>query len=268
VPSTAGNSASGYTLSAFTPASTATAYRFGGGGGTLTVSSALSAGIGLTTIGNVTLTGANLYTGATTVNSGTLTLSGSGRINSTSGITLNSGGTLLQNNTSTTALDRTITFSGGTFGGSGTYNTSLTVGNGHLSPGTTGVGSVGTFTQTGSLTLDSTSVLDFDFGTTANTCDLWALSGTDRNLILDGTLNITCNGTLPAGTNYMIFSGFSSYTDNGLLFGNVPAGHNYSYRIDNTAHAVYVTAAPEPGTIILLTTALLSLLAYAWKKRK
>jgi autotransporter-associated beta strand protein len=243
-------------------------YRFGGGGGTLTVSSNLANNANaLTTQGNVTLTSANLYTGATTVNSGTLTLNGSGRINSTSGITLNSGGTLLQNNTSSTALDRTITFNGGAFGGSGTYNGSLTVGNGHLSPGTAGVGSVGTFTQTGNLTLDSTSVLDFDFGTTANTCDQWAFSGTGRSLILDGTINITCSGNVAAGTNYTIFSG-GAVTDHGLDFGILPGGtgHDWSYRV--SGNSVIITAAPEPGTLVLIGTALLSLLAHAWRKRK
>jgi hypothetical protein len=117
------------------------------------------------------------------------------------------------------------------------------------------------------LTLASTSVLDFDFGTTTNTCDKWALSGSNRTLVLDGTINITCSGTLLTGTDYMIFSGFTFCTDNGLLFGNAPTYHGYSYRVDNDTHAVYVTAAPEPGTIAILATALLSLAGYAWRKR-
>ncbi len=47
-------------------------FRLGGGGGTLTVSSALTGAAALTSAGAVTLSGANTYTGATNVNGGTL----------------------------------------------------------------------------------------------------------------------------------------------------------------------------------------------------
>lgn len=193
--------------------------------------------------GTFTLTRAATYTGATTVSAGTFVLSGLGAINSTSGITLN-GGTLLQN--SSTALNRSIIFTSGTFGGTGTYTGNLSIGSGHLAPGS---GGIGTLTEAGNMTLTSSSILDFDFGTIIGSADLLAFSGAGRSLILDGTLNITCAGLLPGGS-YTIFSGASSITNNGLLFGNVPAGHTYSYQI--VGGSVIVTAMPEPSTLVFL----------------
>lgn len=232
-------------------------YRFGGGGGTLTVSPVLSGGNGLVTSGNVTLTGANTYTGATTVNAGTLRLSGSGAINSSSGVTLN-GGTLLQN--SSTAFDRPLYVSSGTFGGTGTFSGNLSMGPCHLAPGD---GGIGTLTTAGNVSLEASSVLDYDFGTTVGSCDQVVLSGASRTLILDGTINIACSGTLLGG-QYTIFSGATNITDNGLLFDNVPAGHGYSYAINGGS--VIVTATPEPGAMVLLATGLIGLLGYAWRK--
>jgi autotransporter-associated beta strand protein len=241
----------------FTPAGTT--YRFGGGGGTLTVAKALSgSGYNLATYGNATLTAANGYTGATTVNAGTLRLGSTGTINSSSGITLNAGGTLLQDNTST-ALDRSIDFNGGTFGGTGSYTGSLNVEDGHLAPGD---GGISTQIISGGVDLSDLSVLDFDFSSTVGTCDRISLGGA---LDLDGVINIS--GSLSAG-DYTIFSGASSITDDGLLFGNVATGHHYSYRIDSGTGSVIITAAPEPGTFVLMTMALIGVLAYIWRKRR
>jgi hypothetical protein len=65
---------------------------------------------------------------------------------------------------------------------------------------------------------------------------------------------------------YTIISGASSITDNGLILpANGYLGHNWSYQVNGGS--VIVTAAPEPGTIALLATALLSLAGYAWRKR-
>jgi autotransporter-associated beta strand protein len=219
--------------------------------------------------GNLILGGTTKsYTGVTTVNGGTLTLTGN--INTTSGVTLNTGGTLLQN--SGTALNKLITFNGGTLGGSGQYSGNINMGSssGHLSPGDAGVGSIGTLTigGTGNVTLGSTSVLDFDLtNTTAGNYDVLALSGTSRNLTLDGTINITSSTGVAEG-NYPIITGITgTFVDNILNFGTVPSGHS-SWRCYKDGTTLYVHAAPEPGTIVLLATALLSLLAYAWRKRK
>ena len=249
-----------YTYSGtLTPASST--FRFGGGGGTLTVSSALNGANRLVTAGNVTLTGTNGFSGETLVNAGTLRISGSGSINATSGITLN-GGALIQN--SSIALDRVVTVNSGTVGGTGTYNGSLSLSDyGRLSPGD---GGVGTLTVAGDVSLSSGSVLDFDFGTAANTCDLVAFSGGGHNLVLDGTINISCTGTLQSGT-YTIFSGAANITDNGLDFGTLAGSHNWTYYV--SAGSVYVVAAPEPSAMILSIVGLLGLTVHGvWKRRR
>jgi len=71
-----------------------TTYRLGGGGGTLTVSSALTGGgdsLVVTGPGTVILSGTNSYGGATTVSSGSLQFASAAALGSTSGISMAAG---------------------------------------------------------------------------------------------------------------------------------------------------------------------------------
>jgi autotransporter-associated beta strand protein len=215
--------------------------------------------------GTLSLTRANTYSGDTTINNGALRIAAEGSLNaSTNGITVNSGGKLLVN--STAPLTRSITINGGAIGGTGRYIGNLTLGNGHLSPGD---GGIGTMTQQGNLTMDAGAVFDFDLGSTPGSSDRWAFDGAGCNLTLDGTLNIVASAPVLEG-HYILFSGVTSITDNGLEFGSVPMTHNWTYAVK--AHAGYydvvLTAAPEPGAIVLLATALSSLAAYTWRKKR
>jgi hypothetical protein len=94
------------------------------------------------------------------------------------------------------------------------------------------------------------------------------MTGTSRTLILNGTFNITNSGGVARG-DYTIISGFSSYSGS-LSFGSLPMGHDWSMAITDVGsyHNLVITAAPEPGTIVLLTMALLSLASYTWRKRR
>jgi len=86
-----------------------TTYRLGGGGATLTLPNAtqLTGARSLVVAGNVALTAANDYSGATTLKAGVLTLSGTaGAISSTAGITLAGGGLQLVNSSAANAGDR------------------------------------------------------------------------------------------------------------------------------------------------------------------
>jgi hypothetical protein len=123
---------------------------------------------------------------------------------------------------------------------------------------------IGALTITGGLDLDPRSVLDFDFGTMAGSSDRIAFSGSNGHLILNGTINITCSGSLQAG-QYTIFSGATSITDDGLVFGSVPSGHTYSYTINGGS--VIVTAAPEPGSVTMLACGVLTVAVYVWRRR-
>jgi autotransporter-associated beta strand protein len=277
--STIANSAAG-TTSVYTPNTmTINADMNVNTAGNLTINGQMSGPGALTKHGNgsLTLGGSNAYRGTTTISAGTLRLSGSGRIVSSSGITLNSGGTLLQDN-GANSLDRTITLSGGTLGGTATYsfptsNGTLTVGNSsHLSPGDptidggNGYG-IGTFTLAGAgawtLGMNSSTVLDYDFGTAAGVSDLLQVSGgTSRSVILDGVLNISGSSVL-AG-RYAIISGATGIDDHGLSFGMVPTTHDWSYSIEKIGgtYSVVVTASPEPSTNILLAFAALCIVCW------
>jgi autotransporter-associated beta strand protein len=107
--------------------------------------------------GNWQLTGANTYTGATTINAGTLSLDNAGtttaRLANTSGITVNLGGTLLLASSSGSSTDRinnsaTMTLNGGTFNTGGLSEHGA-------SNNTAGIGA---------LTLQNTSTIDMGNG--------------------------------------------------------------------------------------------------------
>ncbi len=72
--------------------------------------------------GNLTLTGASTYTGATNVSGGTLTTDVGGSINGSSGVAITGGAKLVQLNT-TTAIAPAVTLTQGTVDGVGTINT-------------------------------------------------------------------------------------------------------------------------------------------------
>ena len=112
--------------------------------------------------------------------------------------------------------------SGARLGGNGTINALVTVANGgHIAPGN----SPGTLT-TGSLVLNSGSILDFELGA-ADVAGgpLNDLINVNGDLTLDGTLNvaISSGGTYGAGI-YRLINYTGALTDNGLDLGLMPAG--------------------------------------------
>ena len=154
--------------------------------------------------GTTTLTGANGYTGATTVSAGTLIVNG--------------------NQSAATGL--TTVNSGATIGGTGIIGGSVTVANGGtLAPGAVGT-TPGTLTINGNLGLNTTSSLNYSFGQ-ANVVggafnDLTRVNG---NLTLDGTLNValTPGGSLNPGI-YRVISYGGTLTNNTLDVGTLPPG--------------------------------------------
>jgi fibronectin-binding autotransporter adhesin len=170
----------------------------GGDNSSTTFSGAISGGGSLAKAGTgtFTLTGANTYSGATTVDSGKLIVEGS------------------LGNTQTTVN------SGGTLGGSGSIGGAVIIADGGvLAPGS----SPGTLTV-GSLSLSSGSTLDYQLGQAGivggGVNDLTVVTG---DLTLDGSLNVTDVGGFGPGVYRLINYG-GTLTDNGLEFGNLPAG--------------------------------------------
>lgn len=155
--------------------------------------------------GTTILTGANSYTGATSV----------------------AAGTLLVNGNQGAAIGLTSVASGAIIGGTGTIGGDLTVANGAtLAPG---AGGAGTLTMNGDLTLGSGSRLAYEFGQ-ANVAggllnDLVVVGG---DLVLDGTIDVS----VPAGGSfdpgiYRVFSYAGALTDNGLAVGAIPSPGYY-----------------------------------------
>jgi autotransporter-associated beta strand protein len=200
-------------------------YRLGGGGGMLTMADAnaiTGTGNSLVVNGNVTLAGANDYTGTTTVNAGKLILSGS---NSTSGVTVN-GGTLAvgsdgaigsgalainggaidaANGSTTLSTNNPVTIGGNfAFGGSDDLNLGTGAVTNAGSRTITLNGTNSTLTLGGVMTNTSGAVQTTTVNGAGNTLVLggYALSHNATNLVdvITGTGNVTITGAVTDGT--------------------------------------------------------------------
>lgn len=156
-------------------------------------------------------------------------------------------GRFLFNDSTTSNVGDIIVASGATFGGTGNLvfasGKSLTV-NGTLQPGSNGAGTLSIF---GPLNLTSTTLLDYQLGTSGN--DLIQVNG---NLVLDGSLQVTANGTFGTqGSTYTLFTYTGTLTNNGLnLIGLPDAVLDFS-----TAGQVNLfipIPTPEPATAWLI----------------
>jgi fibronectin-binding autotransporter adhesin len=155
-------------------------------------------------VGTTVLTGANTYTGETTVSNGSLFVDGD----------------------QAAATGATLVATGGTLGGTGTIGGDVAVSSqATLSPGDPGT-APGTLTINGSLALDTGAVLNYRFGEAGVVGgalnDLTVVHG---DLTLGGTLDVmqTTGGTFGAGV-YRVFNYDGTLTDNGMTVGDMAAG--------------------------------------------
>jgi autotransporter-associated beta strand protein len=207
-----------------------TGYTIGPGGGALSlvgtgnittnadaaISAALGGSIGLTKLGNsiLTLSGANTYTGSTTVNAGTLTVDNNttttARLANTSAVTVNSGSTVLLTQSGATAsTDRinnsaTVNLAGGTLKLNG------------VSEGTSAAAGVGALTLASSskINLAGTSLLHFAASngqTWSGTLSIYNWSGT----LTGGGAEQLLFGTSAQGLTPLQLSEFQFYSDAG-----------------------------------------------------
>jgi autotransporter-associated beta strand protein len=153
-------------------------------------------GVTKTGVGSVTLSGANDYTGPTTISAGTLALAGSGSLGSGNVTFGASGGTLdVSGLSSNYTLSQVVT-------GNGTINTgsNTLLLTGVISPGVSGPG---TISVNGSLSLSGNTNLGI-YGSTAGEYDQFAVAiGT---LTLGGTLNISTNYPAAYGDTVQLFN--------------------------------------------------------------
>ena len=249
--------------------------------GTISAKLGGTANLTKTTSGTVTLSGANSYTGTTTINSGTLKLDAGGAIdNSTTIIVGNSSG-------STSVLDVSTKSGGFTVGsaqvlqGSGSISGALAV-SGTLAPGNS-IESLGS----GAVTFNNTSTYAYEFNTSTISADLLYSSG--ALAIYSGTTltlqDLGINVALPNDTKFTLISYLDSSPDwtGGLFtlgsttladdstitlganqwifnYNDTSGGANYSSDQTGATRFVTMTVVPEPGAVLLGGLGLLALL--------
>ncbi len=189
-----------------------------------------------TTSRTVLLSGQNTYTGPTAIHGGTLLVTGS--LGDTT-VTVNSGGTL---------------------GGTGTIGGNVSVLNdGALSPGT----SVGTLNLLGNLAFEAGAFFDIDIAGPGD-ADLLMMDG---GLLSpgDATIRVSLDFSPQLGDSWTILDGAGSRDglfnpEVAMLSGSslIPGwqSFNVGYGVSNGSHWVNLTLVPEPGTWLLLLSAL------------
>ena len=206
-----------------------------------------------TTGGTVTLSGANTFTGATTVSGGTLTLStgsGNAALGSTSGITVNSGGTLLLGASNQINNTATVTLAGGTLA------------KGNFSEGLSNAPGMGALTLTA-----SGSKLDFGTGT-VGVLTFASLTPGSFTLTIDNWTG-TAAAQGGAGTDRLIFNSDQSANLNNFYFtGYAPGAMEFS--LPGGYYEVVPVVVPEPSTWIgaALTVALLASSAVRRRRKR
>jgi len=271
-----------------TPASST--YRLGGGGGTLTVSSVLSGTRSLVVSGagsTVILTGANTFSGGTTISFGTVTTShttalGTGPVNLTGATSiLRLAGPAIANTVSVGA-GSTLTGSGGV----GALSVSGTVSPGN-SPGTLASGAT-TFAGGGNYVWEinhgtGTSGTNWDLLSISGALTITATSGSPFTINLTSLLadnsagnvinfNTATNHTYTVATASSGITGFSSsaFTLDTAGFTNALNGGSWSIgTAGNDLNLTFTASAiPEPSTYAALLGAAALALAAHRRRRK
>ena len=197
--------------------------------------------------GKLTLTAANSYSGTTTISSGTLALSGSGAIASSPTISVDSGNTF-----DVSALGTGYhLLSGQTLTGTGNFSVAgaMTVdGGASVLPG--GPGGVGTL-SVGSLTIESGSVLKYDFGSGGNDQISVTVSG-GLNLAGGGIHLYQTDGvtpfTMPGTYTLMTYSGALSGAESNLSVLNPDPNRNYTFAATGSAITLKIVSLDQIWT--------------------
>jgi autotransporter-associated beta strand protein len=223
--------------------------------------------------GTQVLTGANTYTGATTINAGTLVIDGAGSINNTAGVVINGGRFVYSSSVDYT---QALTFNSGTLGGTNLNGVSLTGANaigagkvlspGH-SPGTLEVDDV-EFQNGGAYLWEINSLTGTQGGDPGWDWINGAGGNLDLSLLTVGGFTLTIdslnvldgwdtNGTYAwtiASFDNIVGFNATNFALNTSAFGdqNDISGGSFSLQLVNNELVLNYSAIPEPGVVMLL----------------
>jgi hypothetical protein len=228
--------------------------------------------------GVLALTGANLYSGGTTISTGTLIVSNTtGSATGSGAVTLNTGASLVGTgsiNSTSTSLSGTITAGAGGLATTGSLtlattgtttfsNASLTF---NLSGTTLGQSNEVNLGSTGSVMFGSGTTLTFNLVGTGASNPIAA--GTDYILFTAasagqyGDLNLTLSGTTNVISNFnIVFTGSTGSQTNQQYYGN-----SYIFLAAGTGN-IEIAVIPEPGTWALMLGGLALLVLYQRSRR-
>ena len=228
----------------------------------LTISGASTATNGALTKtgdGALSLSGANLYSGATTIATGTLALDGAGSINNSAVIDVQGGATLsIAGVTTSTTIGGTQTLKGTGIVDLGTKT--MTMGaNSTLAPGAS-PGTLNFATTGGKLEFVSGSIIDFDLGTSSDLIKFssagdW-LAGSNAAI-----LKLKPGAGFNYDTSYTIFQ---NVTTPEFTFASIEGYNSGAYLAnfaqDGSDYKISFTVVPEPRAALLGGLGLLALL--------
>lgn len=176
--------------------------------------------------GTEVFSGANIYTGATTVNQGVFLLNGS--------------------------LVSPVTVNAGVFGGAGSTSNSVVIGTGvgagaNFAPGNNGIG---TFTTTGSLTLRSDATLLCEFSPSTVTADQIAANGVTLNNAIFSPQIVGSSTAISGGTVFKLINNTSATAVTGT-FNGLPEGSTVTVGV-NSCRLSYVGGDGNDVTLTVL----------------